>query len=130
MSEPLVFTFTSAIKEGKPTEYEHALREAIAFIETREPRVIAFETYINDDGSEATTILVHPDAQSEDFHMQVAAQTLQPLYQFADYTKVSIAVYGRPSERVLGQMTELAQSGATLSLKTNYLGGFNRLPAL
>jgi hypothetical protein len=129
MSEPLVFTFTSTIKEGKLKEFEHALREAIAFIETREPRVIAFETYI-DDGSEATTILVHPDAQSEDFHMQVAAQTLEPLYEFLDFTKMSIAVYGRPSERVLGQMTELAQSGVTLNLKTNYVGGFNRLPAL
>jgi hypothetical protein len=31
MSEPLVFTFTSAIKEGKLKEYEHALREPIAF---------------------------------------------------------------------------------------------------
>jgi hypothetical protein len=31
---------------------------------------------------------------------------------------------------VLGQMTELAQSGVTFSLKTNYVGGFNRLPAL
>jgi hypothetical protein len=129
MSEPLVFTFTMPIKEGKLKEFEHALREAIAFIETREPRVIAFETYIN-DGSEATTILVHPDAQSEDFHNEVAAQALKPLNEFMDFTKMSIAVYGRPSELVLGQMTELAQSGVTFSLKTNYVGGFNRLPAL
>ena len=127
MSEPLVFTFTSAIKQGK--EYEHALREAVAFIETRESRVIAFETYI-EDGTEATTILVHPDAQSQDFHVQVAAQTLERLYQFLDFTKMSIGVYGRPSERALGRMTELAESGVTLSLKTNYVGGFNRLAAL
>ena len=129
MSEPLVFTFTWRIKEGKLKEYEHALREAIAFIETKEPRVIAFENYI-DDSSEATTILVHPDAQSEDFHTQVAAQTLKPLYEFVDSTSLSIAVYGRPSEHVLGQMTELAETGVTLNLKTNYIGGFNRLPAL
>jgi len=129
MSEPLVFTFTSAIKEGKLKEYEHALREVIAFVETREPRVIALETYIN-DRSEATTILVHPDAQSQDFHVQVAAQTLERLYQFLDFTKMSIGVYGRPSKQALGRMTEFAQSGVALSLKTNYVGGFNRLPAL
>ena len=128
MSEPLVFTFTSAIKQGKLKEYEHALREAVAFIETRESRVIAFETYI-EDGTEATTILVHPDAQSQDFHMQVAAQTLERI-EFLDFTKMSIGVYGRPSERALGRMTELAESGVTLSLKTNYVGGFNRLAAL
>jgi hypothetical protein len=129
MSEPLVFTFTSAIKEGKLNEYEHALREVNAFVETREPRVIALETYI-DDGTEATTILVHPDAQSQDFHLQVAAQTLERLYQFLDFTKMSIGVYGRPSEQALARITELAQSGVTLNLKTNYVGGFNRLPAL
>ena len=129
MSEPLNFTFTSAIKDGKLQEYEHALREAIAFIKTREPRVIALETYI-DDRTEATTVLVHHDAQSQDFHLQVAAQTLQELYEFLDFTKMSIGVYGRPSEPALGRITELAESGVALSLKTNYLGGFNRLPAL
>jgi hypothetical protein len=91
--------------------------------------VIAFETYI-DDGTEATTILVHPDAQSQDFHMQVAAQTLERLYEFLDFTKMSIGVYGRPSEQALARVTQFAQSGVTLSLKTNYVGGFNRLPAL
>ena len=129
MSEPLIFTFTSAIKEGKLHDYTRALREAVEFVEANEPRVIAFETYIDEHGTEATTILIHPDAASQDLHMELAAGKLHEVYEFLDFTKMSLGVYGRPIDAALERLSELADSGVVLRVKGDRLGGFTRSEA-
>ena len=42
----------------------------------KEPRVIAFNIYVNDEGTEVTGVQVHPDAASMEFHMQVLREDM------------------------------------------------------
>jgi hypothetical protein len=44
------------------------------FIEAGEPRLLAFNEYVNADRTEVTVVQVHPDAASMEFHMGVVRE--------------------------------------------------------
>ena len=50
--------------------------EAAAWIETNEPRLIAFHVYFDGEGRTCSVVQMHPDAASMAFHMQVIAEHL------------------------------------------------------
>lgn len=98
------------------------------FVETNEPRVIAFEAYINDDATEVTGVQIHPDADSMAFHMQIAFEKIMEFDQYLDTQ--SVEVYGVPNDAVLGMMKQVADqfTGSEMSMRvrTNPVGGFTR----
>ena len=51
MTGPFIFMSQSKIREGKLEDFKRALREMAEFVEANEPRVVAFEAYLNDDGT-------------------------------------------------------------------------------
>jgi hypothetical protein len=129
MTAPLIFVFSYPIRDGKLKEFERFNREFAGFVEAKEPRLIGYEVYVSEDGTQATSVLIHPDAESEDFHMQVAGEKLQQGNALMDTTKMAIDVYGSPSDAVLEQLGNMAESGITVRLKPHHLGGFTRLTA-
>jgi len=76
MSEPFIFIGTHSIREGKLQNLKQYEQELVALVEANEPRLIAFHIFVNEDGTQATTIQVHPDAASMAFHMQVIGQKI------------------------------------------------------
>jgi hypothetical protein len=42
----------------------------VEFIEASEPRLIAFNEYVNDAGDEVTVVQIHPDASSMEAYME------------------------------------------------------------
>ena len=129
MGEPLIFVFNLALQEGKFDDYRSYADELVEFVETEEPRLIAFEVYANNEGRQVTNIFIHPDAESEDFHMQVAAEKVNKGSQFVDFARMTIDVYGRPSDAVLQELNKLADSGVPVRVNSRHLGGFLRQPA-
>jgi hypothetical protein len=129
MGEPLIFVFNLALQEGKFDDYKSYADELVEFVETKEPRLIAFEVYADDEGRQVTNIFIHPDAESEDFHMQVAAEKVNEGSQFVDFTRMTIDVYGRPSDAVLQELNKMADSGVPVRVNSRHLGGFLRQPA-
>jgi hypothetical protein len=97
------------------------------FVEANEPRVIAFEAYLNDDATEVTGVQIHP-TDSMAFHMQVAFEKIMEFDQYLDTQRVE--VYGVPNDAVLGMMNQIGDqfgdSGMSLSVRTNPVGGFTR----
>lgn len=67
MSGPFVLISTWGIKDGKAEELTSFQRKLAEFIHVNEPQLIAFNAFINEDGTEMTCIQVHPDAASMDF---------------------------------------------------------------
>lgn len=127
MTEPLIFVFHVTVQEGKFDDYKSYTDELVEFIESKEPRLIAFESFANDEGREVSHVFIHPDAESEDFHSQIAAEKVQEGRQY--YAGLAIDVYGRPSDAVLKNLNQLADSGVPVRMNTRHLGGFMRHPA-
>jgi hypothetical protein len=127
MAGPFIFISQSRVKEGRLHDFKSGLREMAEFVETNEPRVIAFEAYLNDDGTEVTGVQIHPDADSMAFHMQVAFERIMEFDQYLDTQ--SVEVYGVPNDAVLGMMKQISdqfESDMSLRVRTNPVGGFTR----
>ena len=69
MAKELVFIGTYAIPEGKFDEWKAAITEMTDFAKRNEPRLISSNTYVNERGTEATTIYVYPDSESLEQHL-------------------------------------------------------------
>jgi hypothetical protein len=126
MSSPLVYVDTSEVREGALEELKGAIAELAEFIEANEPQLIAYNTYLSEDGRKMTVMHVHTDPASLDFHMDVAGARFE---RFADLVDLkSIHVYGEPSEKALGQLHEKARLLGTGGVTVQALhAGFSRL---
>jgi hypothetical protein len=129
MSEPFIFIGTHAIREGKLQDFNKQWLELLKVVDAKEPRLIAFNAYVNEDGTELTIVQVHPDADSMLFHMQVARDHISEAYQSVLEKTKRIDVYGKPSDAVQEMIRQLAGSEVSLNIKAHHLGGFTRSSA-
>ncbi|MDX6547273.1 MAG: hypothetical protein QOG33_823 [Gaiellales bacterium] len=126
MASPFIFIATNRLKPGK-LDAERARVPGLAnFVEANEPRVMAFNEYVNEDGSEVAVVQVHPDAESMAFHMEVIADRAATAYAETVDVTTSIQVFGTPSNAVLEMLRRQAGAGVPLSVKPHHLGGFVR----
>lgn len=129
MSGPFIFIATNRLKPGKLEEERKRVAGLCDFIEANEPRLIAFNEYGNEDGTEVGVVQVHPDADSMEFHLTVVREQAERAYAQTLDATMSIQVYGTPSEKVLEMLKQQAGSGVTLSVRPHHLGGFTRAQA-
>jgi hypothetical protein len=126
MSGPFIFIATNRLKRDKLEAETKRVPDLSDFIEANEPRLIAFNEYANDDGTEVAVVQVHPDAESMEFHMNVVAERAARAYAETLEATASIQVYGAPSNAVLEMLSRQAGSGVPLSVHRHHLGGFTR----
>ena len=67
---PFIVKTVSRIHAGKAAEYRHLAEEICHLAEQREPRLLAFHTYVTDDESSEVVVQIHPDAESMQHHLQ------------------------------------------------------------
>jgi hypothetical protein len=129
MSQPFIWIGVHKIKEGKLEEVKRYMRDLADLVQSNEPRLLAFNLYINDEGTEVATVQVHPDADSMEFHMKVIGEHIAEAYQYLEET-VSTQVYGTPTESVLGMIEQIRQAAGqkeTLNVLAQPAGGFTRI---
>ena len=126
MSNVIVYVDTSQVREGALEQLKMAMKELVEFIEANEPRLIAYDVFLNDDETQVTVLHIHPDSASLEFHMQVAGPRFQ---RFVDLvTLSSIDIYGTPSDGVLEKAREKARLLGRGSVNAHNLhAGFARL---
>jgi hypothetical protein len=86
MPGPFIFIATNRLRDGRFDAEQQRVPELVRFVEAHEPRLIAFNEYVNEDHSQVSVVQFHPDAASMEFHMgvvgdharQAYAQTLEP----------------------------------------------------
>ena len=125
MSGPFIFIATNRLKQGKLVEERKRVPGLVDFVEANEPRLIAFNEYVNDDGTEVAVVQVHPDAESIAFHMVVIAERAAAAYAATVEATTSIQVFGTLSKAVL-ELERQAGAGVPLTVKSVHLGGFTR----
>jgi quinol monooxygenase YgiN len=84
MSGPVINVFAYTIKPGKEEEARKRIAELVEFVETNEPRMIAFHVYLDETGSTLSIVQVHPDSASMEFHMQVNAKHFATAFDWLD----------------------------------------------
>jgi hypothetical protein len=127
VSGPFIFIATNRLKEGKLDDERKRVPGLCDYIEANEPRLIAFNEYVNENGTEVAVVQVHPDADSMEFHMQVVRERAARAYAETLEATTSIQVFGTPSDSIFQMLRQQAGSGIPLSIKPHHLGGFTRL---
>jgi hypothetical protein len=126
MSGPFIFIATNRLKPGKLDEEKARVPGLVEFVEANEPRLLAFNEYANDEGTEVAVVQVHPDADSMAFHMEVVAERAATAYAETLDTTTGIQVFGTPGNAVVEILRRQAGAGVPLSIKPHHLGGFMR----
>jgi hypothetical protein len=107
MPSPIVYVDTSEIRPGRLTELKAAMADLAAFVESHEPRLIAYHVYFNDEGTRMTVLHIDPDSEALAFHMQTAGPKFPPIGEFIDM--LSIDVYGTVSDALAEQLRHKAE---------------------
>ena len=122
MGQPVIYVGTYQIKEGKRDDFARYWREFVEFVEVSEPRLIAFNAYVNDEGDEVAVLQVHPDGDSVEFHMKVIREHMEhAAWEFLGDV-VSEHVYGVIGDAKLETMRQFG--GSQFEVKPLGVGGF------
>ena len=134
MIKPFIYMSTWKIKEGRLEDWKRFTRELVENIEAKEPQLIAFNIFLNEDETEMTSIQIHPGAASTDFHMQVLQQVLggdmNEWVERAGFLEPKhIEIYGTPSAAVLEADRPRVEAGIVRRIKPLHIAGFTRSTA-
>ena len=129
MPSPFIFIATNRLKPGQLDRERERVLDLVEFIEGNEPRLIAFNEYVNEVGDEVTVVQVHPDAASMEAHMQIVRERAQAAYAETLDATVRVQVFGRPTQAIVEMLRQQAGSGVEISVNGEHLGGFTRSAA-
>ena len=129
MPSPFIFIATNRVKPGQLDRERELVLDLVEFIEGSEPRLIAFNEYVNEAGDEVSVVQVHPDAASMEAHMQIVRERAQAAYAETLDATVRVQVFGRPTQAIVEMLGQQAGSGVEISVNGEHLGGFTRSAA-
>ena len=129
MPSPFIFIATNRLKPGQLDRERERVLDLVEFIEGSEPRLIAFNEYVNEAGDEVSVVQVHPDAASMEAHMQIVRERAQAAYAETLDATVRVQVFGRPTQAIVEMLRQQAGSGVEISVNGEHLAGFTRSAA-
>ncbi len=101
-NRPVVIIDSSEVREGKLGDLRTAMNDLVRFVEVKEPGIIAYNVYFNEEGTRMTVFQVHPDSLSAEFHMKTAGAAFPG---FSELIQMSgIDIYGTPDPDLLDRM--------------------------
>ena len=129
MGEPLIVITKSRVKEGRAEDVAKWHERIDSIVQQNEPQIIAFHAFLSEDGTEMTSIQVHPDTASMEFHMQVLRENWDD--SFSEYAQLleiqSVEYFGSPPESALSMDRE---SGLAVKVYKRHIGGVTRPPTV
>ena len=127
MTNPLIFITTYPVKPGELDEFKLFIGRLLDALEANEPRALAINAYLAADGTEASIVLIVPDADAIKRYWRVvhqhSGQTLGSLVE----NPTSVQIYGAMDDLMLERTRHSAGSGVTVSAMPGSIGGFTRL---
>lgn len=121
---PFIFVSTHTVKEGKLDDVPAATEEFISFVEANEPRVLGMHAYLDEESRKLTLVQIHPDAESMELHLQVAADRIHQAFELVDND--SVDVYGRPGPIAQRVLDQLRGEGVAVAVEAPLAPGFER----
>ena len=125
-SAPVIFVATNRLKPGQLDAERRRVPGLVEFVEQNEPQLIAFNEYVNDDGTEVTVVQVHPDAASVHKHLGIIGERAAEAYRETLDATRAIQIFGPVDPQMLNTMRAQTGEGVSLTVATEHLGGFTR----
>jgi len=125
MATPFVYVGTWTLKEGKEKDVRKWLAEHTDFVETNEPRMIAFHMYFDEDGKSCSVVQVHPDSRSMEFHMELLAKHMAGAMEYID-SIVTEQYFGPMSDELSKTLAEWETPEVTVIKRPDHVAGFTR----
>lgn len=123
MSKHVIFVGTYEIPNGEFDDFFAAYRDMSEYVKANEPRLVSRHTYISNDLSEATTIMILPDSQSLEFHLQVASSWIQVGVKMVRTKHMEL--YGNVSEALIERLQLVSESSGNWPITVKrHLHGF------
>ena len=122
MSGPLIYVGTYRIKPGNQEQARRRMAELLDFVETNEPRMIAFNAYLDRDGTTVSIVQVHPDSASMEFHMRVNAKHFTTAFDWLD-ASMSGQYFGQISDALAAELAKWEESSTHVP---EHAAGFTR----
>jgi hypothetical protein len=129
-SDPIVYIDHSQIREGSLDELKAGIQRLVDFIDAREPQLVTYGFYIDEEAGMMTVVAVHPDSASLERHMEVGGWEFRKLAHLVTLT--SIECYGRPSDRALEQLRQkaAAMGPGEAVVSIDRFAGFAHFPSM
>jgi quinol monooxygenase YgiN len=108
MAMPIVYVDRSDVRPGALSDLRAAVSELVAFVEAREPQLLSYGFYVDDDSLTMTVVAVHPDSASLEYHLNIGGPEFRKVGAYI--TLRSIEVFGEASESALDQLREKARA--------------------
>lgn len=103
MSDSVLFVGTYEIRDGGADAFYRQIAAMNEVVRELEPRVVFIGHYVNEDETEGTSVHLHPDAESFDFHMATATKAISTGTQTVRVKRIEF--YGKPSSAVTEQLS-------------------------
>ena len=126
MSPPLIFIATNRLKPSALDAERARVPELSSFIRASEPRLLAFNEYANEEGTEVAVVQIHSDAMSFQNHLGVIRERARRAYAETLDATTHIQVFGAVDEATLESLAEQTRSGVAVKVMPYHLGGFTR----
>jgi quinol monooxygenase YgiN len=125
MGEPFIYVGTYKIKAGKADEARQRIAELVDFVETNEPRMIAFHCFLDEEGSKMSVVQVHPDSASMEFHLQVNAKHFTTAFDYLE-SLMNDQYFGSMSETLAAEIAKWDDAVTSVTRMPVHEGGFTR----
>jgi hypothetical protein len=129
VTSPFIFIATNRLKPGALDRERKRVPGLVEFIEANEPRLIAFNEYVNETGDEVTVVQIHSDAASMEAHMEIVRERALQAYADTLDATVRIQVFGEPTDAIFETLRQQAGTGVEITVNGEHLGGFTRSAA-
>jgi len=126
MAGPFILIARNRLNPGRLEAEKARVPGLVDFIEAREPRLVAFNEYANEAGTEVAVVQIHPDTDSFEFHMEAVRDRAFRAYQETLDATTGIEVFGSPTPRIMEMLRQAAGGGVQYRLHLHHLGGFTR----
>ena len=123
---PVIYIDRSTVHEGRWDDLKVAIRALVEFVDHRQPQMMTYAFYLDEDASEMTVVSVHPDSSSLERHIEIGAPEFQKLAPYL--TLRGIEVFGALSAKAIDLLEQKASTlgeGGTVTVHEHF-AGFDR----
>jgi hypothetical protein len=129
MSGPLIYVATNRLRQGKFGAERERLPGFVDFIAEAEPRLIAFNQYVNAERTETKVVQVHPDADSMEHHLAVVREQARAAFEQTHAGTTRIQLLGEPTPAILEALAAYTVADVEVEISPLHMGGFTRAAA-